>query len=72
MKKHMPFDFLLDYLPANRTVKPAIGMCDIYFEVKIVLIFLMVAKIHGTMISDRCPKGGSCQPESNNSCHYQF
>ena len=35
----MPFDFLLDYLPANIIVKPAIGMFYIYFDKKIVLIF---------------------------------
>jgi len=39
MKKSMPFDFLLDYLPANIVVKPAIGMFYIYFDGKIVLIF---------------------------------
>ena len=40
----MPFDFLLDYLPANVVVKPAIGMYYIYFEGKIVLIFRKVGK----------------------------
>jgi len=39
MKKPMPFDFLLDYLPAGIIVKPAIGMFYIYFDRKIVLIF---------------------------------
>lgn len=44
MKKPMPFDFLLDYLPANVVIKPAIGMYYIYFEGKIVLIFRKVNK----------------------------
>lgn len=44
MKKPMPFDFLLDYLPASITVKPAVGMFYIYFDKKIVLIFRKVNK----------------------------
>jgi hypothetical protein len=44
MTKRMPFDFLLDYLPANVVIKPAIGMYYIYFEGKIVLIFRKVGK----------------------------
>jgi len=40
----MPYDFLLDYLPASVVIKPAIGMFYIYFEGKIVLIFRKVAK----------------------------
>lgn len=40
----MPFDFLLDYLPANVVIKPAIGMYYSYFEGKIVLIFRKVGK----------------------------
>jgi hypothetical protein len=44
MKKPMPFDFLLDYLPAGVIVKPAIGMFYIYFDQKIVLIFRRVGK----------------------------
>jgi hypothetical protein len=44
MKKPMPFDFLLDYLPAGVIVKPAIGMFYIYFDRKIVLIFRQVGK----------------------------
>jgi hypothetical protein len=44
MKKPMPFDFLLDYLPASVVIKPAIGMFYIYFEGKIVLIFRKVGK----------------------------
>ena len=44
MKKPMPFDFLLDYLPAGVIVKPAIGMFYIYFDRKIVLIFRKVGK----------------------------
>jgi len=39
MKRPMPFDFLLNDLPANIIVKPAIGMFYIYFNHKIVLIF---------------------------------
>ena len=44
MKKPMPFDFLLDYLPANVVIKPAVGMYYIYFEGKIVLIFRKIGK----------------------------
>ncbi|MEO5685377.1 MAG: hypothetical protein ABIQ88_22205 [Chitinophagaceae bacterium] len=44
MKKQMPFDFLLDYLPANVVIRPAIGMYYIYWEKKIVLIFRKVSK----------------------------
>jgi hypothetical protein len=44
MKKNIPFDFLLDYLPANVVIKPAIGMYYIYWEKKIVLIFRKVNK----------------------------
>jgi hypothetical protein len=44
MKKPMPFDFLLDYLPRNVTVKPAIGMYYIYFDGKIMLIFRKTVK----------------------------
>jgi len=40
----MPFDFLLDYLPATVVVKPAVGMYYIYFEGKIVLIFRKLIK----------------------------
>lgn len=40
----MPFDFLLDYLPAGIIVKPAIGMFYIYFDQKILLIFRKVGK----------------------------
>ncbi len=40
----MPFDFLLDYLPATVMVKPAIAMFYIYFDKKIVLIFRKVNK----------------------------
>jgi hypothetical protein len=39
MKQSMPFDFLLDELPASIIVKPAIGMFYIYFNGRIVLIF---------------------------------
>src|ERR1700749_4296552 len=44
MKKPIPFDFLLDYLPANIIIKPAIGMFYIYFDKKIVLIFRKTGK----------------------------
>jgi hypothetical protein len=44
MKKQIPFDFLLDYLPANVVIRPAIGMYYIYWEKKIVLIFRKVIK----------------------------
>jgi hypothetical protein len=44
MKKPMPFDFLLDYLPANVAIKPAIGMFYIYWEGKIVLMFRKLNK----------------------------
>ncbi|MFA6082859.1 hypothetical protein [Mucilaginibacter sp.] len=44
MKKPMPYDFLLDYLPAGVIVKPAIGMFYIYFDKKIVLIFRKTGK----------------------------
>lgn len=44
MKKPMPFDFLLDYLPPSVVIKPAIGMYYIYFDGKIVFIFRKVGK----------------------------
>jgi hypothetical protein len=44
MKKHMPFDFLLGYLPAGVIVKLAIGMFYIYFDKKIMLIFRKTGK----------------------------
>ena len=44
MKKPVPFDFLLDYLPASTIVKPAVGMFYIYFDRKIVLIFRKTGK----------------------------
>ena len=34
MKKQIPFDFLLDYLPANVVIRPAIGMYYIYWGEK--------------------------------------
>lgn len=40
----MPYEFLLDYLPATVVVKPAIGMFYVYFGGKIVLIFRKVGK----------------------------
>ena len=44
MKKPVPFDFLLDYLPAGVIVLPAIGMFYIYFDGKNVLIFRKTGK----------------------------
>ncbi|AYL96706.1 hypothetical protein HYN43_015980 [Mucilaginibacter celer] len=44
MKKPIPFDFLLDYLPQGIIIKPAIGMFNIYFDRKIVLIFRKTGK----------------------------
>lgn len=44
MDKTIPFDYLLDYLPAGIVVKPAIGMFYIYFDQKIMLIFRKVNK----------------------------
>ncbi len=40
----MPYDFLLDYLPRNIIVVPAIGMFYIYLDKKIVLIFRKTGK----------------------------
>jgi hypothetical protein len=56
MKKPMPFEFLLDYLPRGVIVKPAIGMFYIYFNQKIVLIFRQTGKSpqhNGIWISTR-------------------
>ncbi|MES2332532.1 MAG: hypothetical protein V4539_23195 [Bacteroidota bacterium] len=44
MKKQMPFDFILNYLPRKIVVHPAIGMFYIYFDKKIVLIARQTAK----------------------------
>ena len=44
MKKPIPFDFLLDYLPAAIKIVPAIGMYYIYFDQKIMLMFRKVNK----------------------------
>jgi hypothetical protein len=44
MKKPMPYDFLLDYLPRNVIILPAIGMFYIYLDKKIVLIFRKTGK----------------------------
>ncbi|MES2372562.1 MAG: hypothetical protein V4557_08280 [Bacteroidota bacterium] len=44
MKKTAPYDFLLDHLPANIIIQPAIGMFYIYFDKKIILIFRKVNK----------------------------
>ena len=40
----MPFDFLLDYLPGDAVVLPAIGMFYIYSNGKNVLIFRKTGK----------------------------
>ncbi len=44
MKQPIPFDFLLDYLPAGVNIKPAIGMFYIYFYQKIIFIFRKTGK----------------------------
>lgn len=44
MKKPVPFNFLLHYLPATIIIKPAIGMFNIYFDRKLVFIFRQTAK----------------------------
>ncbi|MEO5592691.1 MAG: hypothetical protein ABIR15_21675 [Chitinophagaceae bacterium] len=44
MKKQIPFDFLLDYLPADVVIRPAISIDYIYWDKKIVLIFRNVIK----------------------------
>lgn len=44
MAKPMPFDFLLQYLPRNTMVKPAIGMFYLYYNGKIVLIARQTVK----------------------------
>ncbi|MBD1363855.1 hypothetical protein IDJ77_08530 [Mucilaginibacter sp. ZT4R22] len=44
MKKTMPYDFLLDYLPRNVIILPAIGMFNVYLDKKIVLIFRKTGK----------------------------
>ena len=62
----MPFDFLLDYLPADIVVKPAIGMFYIYFDQKIVLIFRKVSKNpqhNGIWISTRREDHASLKTE---------
>lgn len=38
MPKAIPFDFVLDYLPANIIVKPMFGMFSLYLGKRIVLI----------------------------------
>src|ERR1700743_2000831 len=66
MKKPMPFEFLLDYLPATVVIKPAIGMFYIYFEGKIVLIFRKVnknAQHNGLWISARRENHASLKQE---------
>ena len=40
----MPFDFLLDHLPAGIIVKPAVGMFYLYLDQKIMLIFRKTGK----------------------------
>ena len=44
VKKVIPFEFLLDYLPSRIAIKPAIGMFYIYWENKILLIFRQLKK----------------------------
>ena len=42
MKKQIPFDFLLDYLPANTVIRPAIGM---YYAEYLQLSFLLILSV---------------------------
>src|ERR1700761_2511028 len=66
MKQPMPFDFLLDYLPAGVIVKPAIGMFYIYYDQKIVLIFRKTGKNpqhNGIWISTRKEDHASIRAE---------
>ena len=44
MKKTMPFDFLLDYLPATAIIQQSFGMYYVYYESKIVLILRDLVK----------------------------
>jgi len=44
MKKTMPFDFLLDYLPSTVIIQQSFGMYYVYWEGKIVLILRDLAK----------------------------
>ncbi|MFT3933973.1 MAG: hypothetical protein QM726_10190 [Chitinophagaceae bacterium] len=44
MKKQIPFDFLLDYLPPSVVIRQAIGMYYIYWDKKIVLTFRLISK----------------------------
>lgn len=66
MKKTIPFDFLLDYLPASVIVLPAIGMFYVYFDQKIVLIFRKTGKNpqhNGIWISTKREDHASLQTE---------
>ncbi len=66
MKQPMPFDFLLNDLPAGIIVKPAIGMFYIYFDRKIVLIFRETKKNpqhNGIWISTRREHHNSLKAE---------
>ena len=66
MKKPMPFDFLLDYLPSGIVVKPAIGMFYIYYAQKIVMIFRKTSKNpqhNGIWISTRREHHASLKAE---------
>src|ERR1700761_58357 len=66
MKKPIPFDFLLDYLPANVIVKPAVGMFYIYYDQKIMLIFRKTGKNpqhNGIWISTRKEHHASLKTE---------
>jgi len=75
MSKPMPFDFLLDYLPAKVVIKPAIGMYYIYFEGKIVLIFRKVGKNpqhNGIWIATRREDHASLKMEVPAVTDFQF
>jgi hypothetical protein len=66
VKQSIPFDFLLDYLPAGIVIKPAIGMFYIYFDQKIVFIFRKTVKNpqhNGIWISTRREEHDSLKTE---------
>jgi protein-tyrosine phosphatase len=75
MKKTIPFDFLLDYLPADVVIKPAIGMYYIYWEGKIVFMFRKASKNshhNGIWISTRREEHTSLKAEIPAICDFVF
>src|ERR1700748_2649351 len=71
----MPYDFLLDYLPHDVVVKPAIGMFYIYYEGKIVLIFRKTAKNpqhNGIWIAARRTDHASLKPDIPSITDFEF